>query len=447
MTVGASAVAESIKMEADATTDASSPHWQSWTKWLRPSAWAYAVAGSRDYRLDLLRGFLVFAMVVDHVGGRSFLTAVTGDNRFLVSAAEGFIFVSGLLMGIVYGGRIRRFGLKTGVTVVLRRAVFLYTTVSTLTLTFVAMFLFTELPLWLDRSTGLGVQRPLDALIGTVTLHYSYHATDVLLIYVLLVGLAPIAFYLLDTGRTRFLIAGSATLWALYQVAPGQAEMPWTVANSVFPFSAWQLLFYAGLTLGYHRTRLGLFARWLRRWPIGLLLVAATAGMILLSQANHAGRLTELGVPGLSQESFDFLFAKPSLGPGRVAAFVLVAALAQQVVTRLWVPLNAALGWLLLPLGQKSLLAYGTHLFVIGPAYAVFGTVLYSDPADELLNSAIQLAMLSIVWGVVKADPLARMLVGRLKVVVSPSARPTLASVPALNRGGLLPTVLERKGS
>src|SRR5437588_306329 len=40
--------------------------------------WAYAVEGSRDLRLDLLRGFCVFAMVVDHVGGASFAHAVSG---------------------------------------------------------------------------------------------------------------------------------------------------------------------------------------------------------------------------------------------------------------------------------------------------------------------------------------------------------------------------------
>ena len=37
-------------------------------------------ADRRDPRLDLLRGFCVFAMIVDHVGGSSWLYALTGGN-------------------------------------------------------------------------------------------------------------------------------------------------------------------------------------------------------------------------------------------------------------------------------------------------------------------------------------------------------------------------------
>ena len=52
----------------------------------------------------------IFAMVVDHFGGDSWLTPFTGSDRFLVSAAEGFVFLSGFIMGVVYGGRIARRG-------------------------------------------------------------------------------------------------------------------------------------------------------------------------------------------------------------------------------------------------------------------------------------------------------------------------------------------------
>src|SRR5829696_9744142 len=83
------------------------------------SIWgSYQDAGTRDLRLDFLRGFAVLAMVVDHVGGPSFLYAVTGGNRFYTSAAEGFIFISGLLVGVVYG----RIALRDGFDVAMRKA-------------------------------------------------------------------------------------------------------------------------------------------------------------------------------------------------------------------------------------------------------------------------------------------------------------------------------------
>ncbi|MFN8517428.1 MAG: OpgC domain-containing protein [Chloroflexia bacterium] len=46
--------------------------------------WRYVAEEKRDLRLDLLRGFAVFAMVVDHIGGASWLYALTGGNRFFV---------------------------------------------------------------------------------------------------------------------------------------------------------------------------------------------------------------------------------------------------------------------------------------------------------------------------------------------------------------------------
>ena len=63
--------------------------------------------GKRDLRIDLLRGFCVFVMTVDHVGGESsWLYVLTGGNHFYVSAAEGFVLLSGIAMGMVHASTI-----------------------------------------------------------------------------------------------------------------------------------------------------------------------------------------------------------------------------------------------------------------------------------------------------------------------------------------------------
>src|SRR5204862_5881584 len=94
-------------------------------------------AAGRDERLDLLRGVAVIAMVVDHVGGASFLYALSGGNRFYTSAAEGFIFISGLVMGLVYQRLIERDGLGAPLRRAIERAVTLYLVTITLTLLFI----------------------------------------------------------------------------------------------------------------------------------------------------------------------------------------------------------------------------------------------------------------------------------------------------------------------
>jgi hypothetical protein len=377
----------------------------SWPSWLRPSAWAYSSATSRDYRLDLLRGFLVLMMIVDHIGGDSLVTLFTGKNQFLVSAAEGFVFVSGALLGIVYGGRIRRLGLATGIRMVLRRAAVLYFATAALTLSFVALLLFTEVPIWMDRSSGLGVDSPFKALIGTLTMHYTYHGTDMLIIYVFMVAASPLAFYALAKGRWAYVLGFSWLIWAVYQIAPAQMVIPWTVENSIFDVAVWQALFYTGLVIGFHRASLAKLSRFLAKPAVLIALVASFIGMLELAMIHLTGNLAELGIPWLTPANFDVIFGKLRLGPGRVVAFFLLAALVWQVLTRFWGPLSLALGWLLLPLGQRALFAYGAHLFLIGPFNAWFGDALYGGPSMTTQATFVHIGAILLVSLMARAYP------------------------------------------
>src|SRR5438132_8303036 len=112
----------------------------------RLRAWSYYrtadAASRRDLRVDLLRGFCIFAMVVDHFGGDSWLYALTGGNRFYVSAAEGFIFISGFVMGQAYRSKRDRAGLTSAMAEALQRARTLYLATVTLTIIFSALFLY-----------------------------------------------------------------------------------------------------------------------------------------------------------------------------------------------------------------------------------------------------------------------------------------------------------------
>ena len=61
-------------------------------------------------------------MVVDHIAGPSFLYGLTGGNRFYTSAAEAFIFISGLVMGLAYRRVIAREGLGGALRRAMERA-------------------------------------------------------------------------------------------------------------------------------------------------------------------------------------------------------------------------------------------------------------------------------------------------------------------------------------
>src|SRR5262244_111667 len=89
-----------------------------WTRALATvRGWGYVAEDGRDLRIDLLRGLAVLAMVIDHIAGPSKLYLLTGGNRFYTSAADGFIFLSGLTVGLVY----RRVAECNGLSMAMRR--------------------------------------------------------------------------------------------------------------------------------------------------------------------------------------------------------------------------------------------------------------------------------------------------------------------------------------
>ncbi|MDP8923727.1 MAG: OpgC domain-containing protein [Chloroflexota bacterium] len=366
--------------------------------------WRYDDPARRDLRLDLLRGYAVFAMICDHVAGISWITPFTGANRFVASAAEAFVFVAGLLVGMVYGRRALRDGWLVAAEAVLHRATILYGATVGLTLLFVALFEFTDLRLWLDRAYGLGLTDPVELVVGTLTLHYTYHGTDILWLYVILFAFSPIVLLLLAVGRWWLVLAASWLLWLTYQFFPSQATIPWVATNvNYFPVAAWQVLFMNGILIGYYRGRV---AGVLRRIPPGAWLIMFAVGLlslVLIQRGYDTGRLAGWPLVGrLAGELYVVLFDKPSLAPGRLVAFAIVAGFAYSLVTQFWAPIRRALGWLLVLLGTNALRAYGVHLLVIVLVYNV-------EPFDQLYdrsrtaNTILQVVTVGLTLAVILA--------------------------------------------
>src|SRR6266536_2740341 len=214
-----------------------------------PGGAAAYLRGSRDLRIDLLRGCAVFGMVADHVGGeRSWLYALTGGDRFYVSAAEAFIFLAGVVAGMVYGPRAARQGGAAAVKL-LRRAGVIYLWATFLTL--VEPFAANALQLgWEDPLQHASL---LEYVVSVLTLHRVYHLTDVLMLYALLFAVAGLIVVWMVDGHTRFVLVTSWSLWAIWQTATDYPA-PWDIqAMTVFQFAAWQALFVTGLAIGIHR--------------------------------------------------------------------------------------------------------------------------------------------------------------------------------------------------
>jgi len=359
------------------------------------------VANRRDLRVDLLRGFCIFAMVVDHFGGDSWLYAITGGNRFYVSAAEGFIFISGFIMGQAYRAKRDRSGLPAAMIDALKRARTLYLATVAMTLIFSALFLYTDITLWTGRDFGLGIDTWQEITVAAFTLHYTYHGTDILAMYTLLLLIAPMILLLLSVGEWWMVLIPSWLLWLAYQVYPEEAAVPWYIRHGEnFPIAAWQVLFVTGHVLGFYRHPL---TAWLQRFrPVrvfGVALgMAITLGLISLAWG------AENGFFDLNPNVLDDSFFKVPLRPARIVAFLSVAIVAYTGATYLWVPIRRALGWLMLPLGQAALYCYIVHFFLIVLVYnlAPMLAALPGEPPQEVITPMFQIGVVLLLWALVR---------------------------------------------
>lgn len=361
-------------------------------------SWKYA-GGKRDLRLDLLRGFAGFAMIVDHVGSaeHSWLANFTGGNHFFVSAAEAFVFISGLVMGIVYQPLIKKTGVSAALHKALKRAWTLYLVTVSVGLTFIALSLAVGTA-WAPKIVP---GHEASFVIDFVTLRRTFYLVDIPMMYTFLLLLAIPALYLLSRGHALIVLAASWGLWALWQASPGTLDVPWRVEdNTVFHVSAWQVLFITGLVIGWYR---GNIERLVGRLPQQV----ALAGIaVVVGAAAFLYFLQVVALPSLQANSlvWSLFFDKPNVPVGRLLAFAIFTGFAFVLVSYAWRPIKSVLGWMLLPLGQNALTAYSLHLFVALVVSKAVGASFEASVGHSLTTSVQVLSVLA-VWGALTVEP------------------------------------------
>ncbi len=384
----------------------------------RLSSWRYEASpdapGKRDVRIDLLRGFCIFVMIVDHVGGEtSWLYGLTGGNRFVVSAAEGFLLLSGFSLGMVHHVVIRTRGFRAMLGKVLGRAWLLYLLSVILTIAFAAVSNVLSDP-YIELMTP--ARGRVDFAISVITFHRTYSLTDILVLYTLLLLMAGPLLWLIARGYTGYVLAASITAWAVAQIWPDRIPRAWEITDGGFPFSAWQLMFVVGLTLGYHRQRIRAYLQPAQLVSAGLAFVAA---LVIVQWVAITFIVPDASAIDLDQMLFD----KNDARIGRILALCAAASFAYAGATWLWAPLRRAVGWLLLPMGRRALFAYAAQLFIV----AFFDSDLFAPVRLDRENALFQAAAVGMVWLLCLAYPLAEQLLERLTtrppaVAATPSA-------------------------
>jgi hypothetical protein len=331
----------------------------------------YPAPGKRDVRIDWLRGLAMTCVIVNHSKLSSLLSWFSYERLWVVTAAEVFVVLSGVVIGMVYGRRLARDGWRAVVRGLGRRALFLYSmfigvTVSVLALAALGVDVTSLAPTsgeaasWFLAPNTMTMSAWRDVLL----MGAGPWAFEIIGLYVWLVAAAIPCLLILRHAGWRPLLAVSWALYLWYRLDP---HTPTAAGfESAFPLLAWQLLFVHGIAIGYHRNDVSAFvSRMPRLTPQVAMLIAA--GFTIFAFCNpwtYGPSWLHLNFvsPERFADLYERYFTLSDLRIGRLLNLSIALPVAYVLLTRYWV-LARPFETVFVVLGQRSLGAFVLHVY------------------------------------------------------------------------------------
>jgi hypothetical protein len=248
-------------------------------------------ASQRDTRLDVIRGLALITIFINHVPGQIF-EYITTKNFGFSDAAEAFVLISGIAVGLAYGWRFKA-GTRLEMAIkAAKRAFTLYlahmiTTFVTLALFFCGAWLFHRPGLLVEINILAVLMNLKEGIPALLLLGHQIGYNNILPMYGALMLMVPVIL-LLNSVHPLLALGVSAIVWLLagiYQIAPHNM----LIADYWFlnPLS-WQFIFTIGIVAVMHVKRGG-------RLPQHPILFILASGYVALSFAWVVGHLWALG--------------------------------------------------------------------------------------------------------------------------------------------------------
>ena len=387
--------------------------------------WRYPDDGSagRDLRIDMFRGFTILAVVITHIEVAGPLSFVTLHAVGAITGAEMFVFLSGLVLGMVYPLGVRKFGELTSATGALRRAGKQYTVslvviLIVFVLGFVPFLGAAAITTFTDRGTGLdglpaegrtydlypNADRLLDypppwyAVRQFLLLEMGPWPFNIMGLFVVLSLTIPAAMWLLRRRMWWVLLAVSWALYAWRTLVPDAPALP-SQFEAVFPLFLWQVLFTHGLVLGYYRRQIQAALTSLPGRIIVAVAVVGYAGMLVYLWAGYTYGFDPAPFPADLYESlYGTAYQRVEMQWGRLVDVVFMVVCTYAILTTFWKPINAVIGWLWVPLGQASLYVFVWQVFFALAVASIPGL----DRTNWIIGTVIHVGLILLVWFMVR---------------------------------------------
>ncbi|OQK15166.1 hypothetical protein AU255_18560 [Methyloprofundus sedimenti] len=368
----------------------------------------------RDLRLDFLRGLIMLVVISVHMEYFSLFSMFAWGRIGHVSSAEGFVALSGIVLGIVYRRRLHREGFKNCAIKLWQRSFQLYRInlfiiLSIAVLGTIPSINIFEVSHWASPAAPdkiYSLYPPATASWQTILqqallLRIGPHQFQVIGLYVVLIALAPLVLFCLHHQKTLLLIVASCLLyWINHKL---NLRITGAGFERGFPTLTWQLLFVNGMVIGYHHEKvLGFLIDHKNKFVIFIAGLVCLAFMFLaLNNPNPIfwpWRTFSLIDPAYHHEIYMTWFQKNTLGLGRVLNNIVLFIVFYYALSHYWMPINKTLGWLLVPLGQASLYVFILHVYFI----ILFSNTSLPGYNNFFINTGIHLATILIIWAMVK---------------------------------------------
>ena len=333
----------------------------------------YEPAAKRDVRIDWLRGLAMTCVIINHSRLSSLLSWFSYERFWIVTAAEVFVVLSGVVLGMVYGRRLARDGWHAVVRGLSRRALLLYgafvgVTVSVLALAAMGVDVGFVVPT--DGETAEWFLAPstmtTSAWRDVLFMRAGPWPFEIIGLYVWLVAAAIPCLLILRRAGWRVVLAASWALYLWYRVEPhGITASGFEIA---FPLLAWQLLFVHGIVIGYHRREIGFFfARMPSITP--RLAVLVTAGFTIFAfccpwSPGPAWLHLSVVSPERFTDLYEGYFSLSDLGIGRLLNLSIALPVAYLMLTRDWA-VTRTFEKVFVVLGKRSLGAFVLHVYAL----------------------------------------------------------------------------------
>jgi len=376
--------------------------------------------GGRDLRLDFLRGGIMLVVITVHLEFYSFFSLFVWERIGLVSSAEGFVCLSGMVLGIVYNKRIHREGFKISAIKLWKRSFQLYRVNLFVILSIALLAEFSlintfEVTHWAPINAKDQVYRLYPPVTSSWTeiiqqallLKLGPHQFRVIGLYVVLLAIAPLVLYGLHKKKTMLVVAVSCLLFWINQ--DQQLRVTGAGFEWAFPTLSWQLLFINGIVVGYHHKKV---LEYISEGKNKVLLFFAglvSLAFLVLALNNPNAifwpwRDYSVIDANIYTDIYMSWFQKSKLGIGRVVNNIALFIVLYYALSQYWLPINKVFGWLFIPLGQASLYVFILHIYFI----ILVSNSIFAGSDNFIINTAIHATAILMIWGMVKLRVLFR---------------------------------------